>query len=99
MSRKRKARKRLEQSRKREALVERVRLNEKRLSLAEARLALASQRYEDSMVALYRDADAGQRAALEAAYQNVAGASLKAVHEARIIMALSSKGNRAAAVI
>ena len=89
MSRKRKARQRLEQSRKREALAERVRLNEKRLTLVETHLVMASQRYEDSMIALYRDADDQQRAALEIEYQKSAGVSLQALYKSRIIAALS----------
>jgi hypothetical protein len=89
MSRKRKARGRLEKSRKREFLVERTQLNKKRLALAEAHLAMASQRYEDSMIALYRDADDQQRVALEIEYQKSAGASLQALYKSRIIAALS----------
>jgi hypothetical protein len=91
MSRKHKARVRLEQSRKKGMLKGRLALNGAWLSLVEAQLSLASQRYEDSMTILYRDADAAQRVALEKEYQKVAGSSLKSVFESRILAALQSQ--------
>jgi hypothetical protein len=77
MSRKCKARQRLEQSRKNGGLKTRIRLNEERLVLAEARLSLAARQYEDAMIFMYKDADPEHRALLEAERNKVAGSSLK----------------------
>ena len=46
------------------------------------------------MIALYRDADATQRAVLEVEYQKVAGSSLKRAFEARIIASLAKSAAR-----
>jgi hypothetical protein len=91
LSRKLKARQRLEQSREKGDLKARIRLNEEKLVLAEARLSLAAQQYEDTMIFMYKDADPEHRALLEAEYKKVAGSSLKSVLEARIIAALQSQ--------
>lgn len=91
MSRKRKAKRRLEQSREKGDLKARIRLNEEKLVLVETRLSLAAQQYEDVMIAMYRDADPEHRALLEAEYTKVAGSSLKSVFEVRIIAALQSQ--------
>jgi hypothetical protein len=88
---KRKARHKLEKSRKLGALKERIEFSQEKIAEAETRLSLAVQKYEDSMIALYRDADAAQRVALETEYQKVVGRSLNAVHEVRIIASLQSQ--------
>jgi hypothetical protein len=91
MSRKRKARRTLEQSRKKGKLEARIKLSQEQLALSEERLSLTTQQYEDSMIVLYRDANAAQRSVLEAEYQKVAGVDLKLVFESRIIASLQSQ--------
>jgi hypothetical protein len=91
MSRKRKARRTLERSRKKGAFEGRIKFSQEQLSLSEARLSLAAEKYEDSMIVLYRDANTAQRVVLEAEYQKVVGCSLKSVFESRIIAALQSQ--------
>jgi hypothetical protein len=90
----RKAKRTLEQSRKKGAIKGRIKLSREKIALAEARLSMAVQQYEDSMITLYRDADTAQRAALEAEYQKVAGNSLKLVFESRIIASLQKSAAR-----
>ena len=77
MSRKRKAKRRLEQSRKKGILKAELRLNEVEVALLAREQAIAAQQYEDAMIAMYRDSNATQRAVLEVEYQKVAGSSLK----------------------
>ena len=89
MSRKRKAKRRLEQSRKRGLLKQQLKLAKAEAALLARKMALAAQQYEDAMIAMYRDSNATQRAVLEVEYQKVAGSSLKRAFEARIIAALS----------
>ena len=89
MSHKRKARQVLEQSRKKGAIEGQIKLSQEKIALAKERLSMAAEKYEDSMIVLYRDADTGQRVTLEAEYQRTAKSSLKCAYEARIIAALS----------
>jgi hypothetical protein len=91
LSRKRKAKRRLEQSRKKALLKTELRLVETEAALLKRERAIEAGRYEDSMIQLYRDANATQRVALEAEYQKVAGSGLKQAHEARIVAALQSQ--------
>ena len=69
MSRKRKAKQRLEQSRKKGILKAELRLNEVEAVLLKRERAIAAQQYEDAMIAMYRDSNATQRAVLEVEYQ------------------------------
>jgi hypothetical protein len=94
MSRKRKAKKRLQQSRKRGDLNQRLKINVERQAIRAERLELARARYEDAMLELWRDADPEQRIALEEIYQRSAGCSLQAVYEGRIIAALQKSAAR-----
>jgi hypothetical protein len=89
LSRKRKAKQRLEQSRARGLLKEQLKLAETEAALLKREQAIATQQYEDAMIAMYRDADLERRALLEDEYQKVAGSSLKRAHESRIIAALA----------
>jgi hypothetical protein len=88
VGRKRKAKRRLEQSRKRGTLKLKLKLAERERALAEKESELARAQYENAMIQMWRDAEPEQRAALEEPYQKTAGKSLRAVHEARIIAAL-----------
>ena len=94
MSRKRKAKQRLEQSRKKGILKAELRLNEVEAVLLKRERAIAAQQYEDAMIAMYRDSNATQRAVLEVEYQKVAGSSLKRAFEARIIASLAKSAAR-----
>jgi hypothetical protein len=91
LSRKRKAKRRLEQSRQRGLLKKKIQLAETKAALLARERAIVAQQYEDSMIVLYRDADAAQRIALEAEYQKVAESNLKRVYEARIIAGLQNQ--------
>jgi hypothetical protein len=91
LSRKRKAKQRLEQSRKKALLKTELRLAKTEATLLKRERAIAAQQYEDAMIAMYRDSNMIQRIALEAEYQKVAGSSLKRAREARIIAALQSQ--------
>jgi hypothetical protein len=89
MSRKAKARRTLERSRKKGMLKAQLKLSQEEIALAEARLSLAAEKYENAMIVLYCNADATQRAALETEFQQVVGYSLKRAQESHILAALS----------
>jgi hypothetical protein len=94
VSRKQKAKRRLEQSRERGFLKDKIRLAEAEAALLKREQAVAAGQYEDAMIAMYRDATATQRAVLEAEYQKVAGSSLKRADEVRIIASLTRSAAR-----
>jgi hypothetical protein len=94
VSRKRKAKRRLEQSRERGLLKQQLKLAKAEAALLARELALATQQHQDAMIELYRDANVTQRAVLEVEYQKVAGSSLKRAFEARIIASLAKSAAR-----
>jgi hypothetical protein len=94
VSRKRKAKRRLEQSRGRGLLKQQRKLAKAEAALLARELALATQQHQDAMIELYRDANVTQRAVLEVEYQKVAGSSLKRAFEARIIASLAKSAAR-----
>jgi ABC-type transporter MlaC component len=87
----RKAKKRLQQARKRGGLKQRLKLSTDRQVIAAERLALARTAYENSCVELWRDASPEQREALEEMYQRTARESLQEVYKQRIIAALTKQ--------
>jgi hypothetical protein len=91
MSRKHKAKHRLEQSRKEGTLKAELRLAEAEAALLIRERAIVAQQYEDGMIAMYRDADATQRDELERVYKEATKNSLRTVHEAHIIASLQSQ--------
>jgi hypothetical protein len=94
VSRKRKAKRRLEQSRKREDLKQRLKLGAKRQAIAAERLELARKAYENAMIELWCDANQEQRSALEEIYQKTTGGSLRTIYEQRIVAALQKSAAR-----
>jgi hypothetical protein len=91
VSRKRKAKRQLERSRRKGALKAELRLNQAEQDLARREIQLHAKGYEDAMVEMYRTADPAQRKVLEAEYKKVVGVDLKSVQEARIIASLQSQ--------
>ena len=91
MSRKRKAKRQLEQSRKRGLLKAELRLNQAEQDLVRREIQFHAKCYEDAMIEMYRTADPAQRKALEAEYEKVVGTDLKAVQEVSIIASLQSQ--------
>jgi hypothetical protein len=94
MSRNRKAKRRLERSRKRGDLKERLKLNAKELALTLSQLEFAGVSYEDAMIDLWPNATKKERVALEEIYQRTAGCSLQAAYERSIIAALQKSATR-----